>query len=632
MSESVVDKVEQDRLLLMEAQEKGALGRCKIYFRLSGPGWIASAITLGGGSLASSLFLGVLGGYSLLWVQPLAMILGVIMLGAIGYVTLSSGERPFRAINDHVNPVLGWGWALAVAAANVVWCMPQFSLANGVLTQNLMAGWLGDDGSLVHWAAHVLGYGVADGAGPLQDAQAALADAASWGQYLKAWLAVNANKALISLVILVLAIIVTGSYDRGGWGLRLYETVLKIMVAIIVLCFLGVILRLAFSAQGLDWKGVVSGFVPDFGQIFRPAASYGPLLDAVGEVGTPARDYWSRLIVDQQRDVMISAAATAVGINMTLMFPYPMIRKGWTREFRGLSMFDLWTGLFIPYVLATSFVVIAAGAAFHTQPPEGFSVDLAEDGGIVAFHEPDLSAEALATLSPADQSRIKAIAGRFSGEKGVLTARTTALPDIEPSLAEKRIASMIVTRDTFDLAAALTPLTGPLFANLIFGLGVLAMVLSTISILMLISGFVFAEMTGYPPAGKMHKLGMLVAGVGGALWPFIWVGKSQAFLAVRASVLGFMLLPFAYVTFVFLMNSSSLLGGDVPRGAKRFIWNAFAILAAGAASIAAVYMIWVKGGLGGVIAVILYIALAIMVYMNRVNRRREEAQANAGTV
>ena len=33
-----------------------------------------------GGSLASSLFLGVLAGTSLLWLQPVAIILGVIML------------------------------------------------------------------------------------------------------------------------------------------------------------------------------------------------------------------------------------------------------------------------------------------------------------------------------------------------------------------------------------------------------------------------------------------------------------------------------------------------------------------------------------------------------------------------
>ena len=35
------------------------------------------------------------------------MIFGIIMLSVIGYVTLSTGKKPFQAINEHINPVLG---------------------------------------------------------------------------------------------------------------------------------------------------------------------------------------------------------------------------------------------------------------------------------------------------------------------------------------------------------------------------------------------------------------------------------------------------------------------------------------------------------------------------------------------
>ena len=55
-------KVETDRRMLEEAQSKGLGGKISAYAKLSGPGWLQSAITLGGGSLASSLFLGILGG------------------------------------------------------------------------------------------------------------------------------------------------------------------------------------------------------------------------------------------------------------------------------------------------------------------------------------------------------------------------------------------------------------------------------------------------------------------------------------------------------------------------------------------------------------------------------------------
>ncbi len=61
---------------------------------MSGPGWLQAAITLGGGSLAGAMYLGSFTGYNMMWLQPLAMILGVIMLSAIAYVTLTTGERP----------------------------------------------------------------------------------------------------------------------------------------------------------------------------------------------------------------------------------------------------------------------------------------------------------------------------------------------------------------------------------------------------------------------------------------------------------------------------------------------------------------------------------------------------------
>ena len=95
--------IEQERKYLQEAESKGLLPCLVAYTKLSGPGWLQSAITLGGGSLASSLFLGVLAGYSLLWLQPVAIILGIIMLSAISHVTLSTGQSPFVSINNEIN-------------------------------------------------------------------------------------------------------------------------------------------------------------------------------------------------------------------------------------------------------------------------------------------------------------------------------------------------------------------------------------------------------------------------------------------------------------------------------------------------------------------------------------------------
>ena len=94
--------IENEKKYLAQAEATGLFSKLGAYTRLSGPGWLQSAITLGGGSLASSLFLGVLAGYSLLWLQPMAIVLGIIMLSAISHVTLSTGQSPFTSINNEI--------------------------------------------------------------------------------------------------------------------------------------------------------------------------------------------------------------------------------------------------------------------------------------------------------------------------------------------------------------------------------------------------------------------------------------------------------------------------------------------------------------------------------------------------
>ena len=45
-------RIEQDRQLILDAKQRGAGAKLLAYTKLSGPGWLQSAITLGGGSLA----------------------------------------------------------------------------------------------------------------------------------------------------------------------------------------------------------------------------------------------------------------------------------------------------------------------------------------------------------------------------------------------------------------------------------------------------------------------------------------------------------------------------------------------------------------------------------------------------
>ena len=76
--------------LLKTAATRPLLLRIPIYLRLSGPGWLQGAMTLGGGSLVTSLMIGAVYGYELLWLQPLAMLIGCIM--SVSYTHLRAHE------------------------------------------------------------------------------------------------------------------------------------------------------------------------------------------------------------------------------------------------------------------------------------------------------------------------------------------------------------------------------------------------------------------------------------------------------------------------------------------------------------------------------------------------------------
>ncbi|MFP6906582.1 MAG: divalent metal cation transporter [Verrucomicrobiota bacterium] len=508
------NSVENERQILLDAEAKGGLARIKTYSKLSGPGWLQSAITLGGGSLGGALFLGVIGGYGMLWVQLVAMILGVIMLSAISYVTLSTEESPFQGIKTKINPVLAWGWLIASMMANMVWVLPQYSLAFASISQNLMPG-------------------------------AFPADTAD---------ITNGHKMVVTIIIFVIVTAITFCYGTKGIGIKIYEWVLKIMVAFIVLCFFGVVIKLAGR---LPWGEIARGFIPNFGVWNSPSPTFAVWLNQIAD--PVARAFWEGEVLGAQRSRMIAAASAAVGINMTFLLPYSMLAKKWGKEHRGLAIFDLSTGMVIPFVLAVSCVVIASAYSFHDNryedvPGKGVLVEDAA-GNLIVNRESNRA-----------NAFNKLVAKRNGAAEGSHEAT-------KMEVAEMEIAARLMKRDNMQLAPALKALTGSeAVANKIFGLGVLAMTMSTISLLMLISGFVFCEALRLPHTGWPLRFGTLFASTG-LLWPFIWGGDSAAYLVVPTSTFGYMLLPIAFLTFFFMMNSKALLGENLPRGGKRVTWN-----------------------------------------------------------
>ena len=553
------DQYQRELDVIEEVKDKNRLGKFFGYAKISGPGWLQGAITLGGGSLAGALYLGVLSGYGFLWVQPLAMICGIIMLSAIAYVTLSTGERPLQAINTHLHPLLGWSWVIATIMANIVWTMPQFALGTAAIRQNLFSDAIG--------------------------------------------------KWPIIAVFLAIGLYVNYLYQSGGSGAKLFDKIIKIMVAIIVLSFFAVVISLGST---LPWGKIFAGYIPNFSLLSSPAECYTPLITASSNP-----EWWENLLLSKQKDVLFTAFGTAVGINMTFLLPYTLLKKKWGPKHRGLSITDLSIGLFVPFFIATSCVVIAAASSFH-----GSTEGLGEGAG-----------EKTLLKVPAIEKSISEFKGDDEAKAAFTKTSLDALPE-----ADRKLAAMMNKRDTKSLAVTLAPFTGKIVSQKIFGIGVLGMALSTIIILMLINGLAFQELFGKekspsdtPPAkpklASPYFLGCVISGLAGCMFPFLWTGDSLAALAVPTSVIGGALLPIAYFTFLLMMNSKKILGDKRPEGTTRIIWNVLMIFATSMATIGSYTAVSHKAAFGvpvGMIGMGFLVLLAVVGTVSFFIKERQE--------
>lgn len=560
-------KTFRDREILSDAQSRGGMATLGAYFRLSGPGWLQSAITLGGGSLGGALYLGMLAGVSMLWLQWVAIAIGVIMLSAISYVTLSTGKRPYAAINNHVNPVLGVGWITATVLANMIWIMPQFSLCFDSLDTCL---------------------------GQVQES--------------------NATRIVVSAIIAVVALAIVTLSFNPGWMVRLFDIFLKLTVGFVVICFVLAAVKL-FQSGHVNWANVFWGMIPNWHHWYEPA----PELQALGQtLDESTREFWYSKIVGEQRNTMIGVTATAVGLNMTFLLPYSMLARGWDRTFRGLARFDLITGMAIPYLIVTTCIVIASAYAFHAKADP---LLLADDPAAVQsspFFKGIKSSLEQRYLETLTEDQLAAYESLAAEEQTMRLAEFAASLPVE----ERQLAAAIVKPSAGQLAATLSDLLGETSSRWVFGLGAFAMGFSTIIILMVINGYAVAEIAGDFENNAWRIVGASAAVIVGFFWWQIWQdGMSKTWLIIMASTFGAILLPIAYLAFFALMNSASLLGDDMPRGKTRWIVNILMGIGVGGAVLQAVGAISTKVNepvtgpfvIGGVVTFLLLVIVGFSV-------------------
>ncbi|MEZ4810670.1 MAG: divalent metal cation transporter [Allomuricauda sp.] len=295
---------EQAELKNLRSKKMGA--RLKWYFSKSGPGWMQSAMTLGGGSAMASLFAGAFYQYKLLWVQPLAMLLGIIMMSALAYQTLSTKTRPFYAMKKFVHPGMAWAWAICALLSTIIWHFPQYALAAG----------MADD---------------------IIKALTGITIESETNQTLV--------MLLLGLVFLGMGIMISWNYGNGRKGIKIFENIIKGMIWFIIFAFATVVVISSFSTHGIEWSKVLNGLLPfyfdDNGMVWN--------------IPTDARGI----------TIFIASFSAAIGINATFLFGYSFLAKGWGKEHIGLARFDMITGMLIPYSLATGLMIVAAGATIY---------------------------------------------------------------------------------------------------------------------------------------------------------------------------------------------------------------------------------------------------------------------------
>ena len=62
---------------------------------------------------------------------------------------------------------------------------------------------------------------------------------------------------------------------------------------------------------------------------------------------------------------MMAALGSAVGINMTFIYGYTLLKRGWGKPERSLAKWDIVLGLVLPYLLVTGLISIAAAVTLY---------------------------------------------------------------------------------------------------------------------------------------------------------------------------------------------------------------------------------------------------------------------------
>lgn len=273
---------------LEELEKKSFPVRFWGHLRISGPGFMDSALTLGAGTMTAAMLSGAIFGYKTMWLLWVSMGLGLFMMAAMARFTCRGGFR----IIDIQNRSHGWVVGslmtalIGTAAVAVIFNYGQYSLGT----------------HLIESLTPVIGFKF-----PRQ---------VNWIVYM----------ALTSALILNYG-------QKGRRGIRLVENFMKLSIGIMLVCF-GACLIVVGVKWGAFFKGL---FVP-----WLPSGVQG-------------------------LDLFIASSAAAIGVMDWVFFHYAGLARGWGRKHETQARFDIFIGLFLPFVLVNYLVIGVFAGTLYKQ-------------------------------------------------------------------------------------------------------------------------------------------------------------------------------------------------------------------------------------------------------------------------
>ena len=522
-----MSKIVKEANLLEKAHSSGGLIKFVTYTKISGPGiWLALA-ALSAGSLVGSLGLGQRLGTEGLWVQAWAMLLGVFSLWAVSHITLNTQQSLFSLLRDEWNPSLAWWLAGSAMITNFAWCMPQFRFGAEITSSVLL---------------------------PILDNKA--------------------GKVSVAFCMLALSIFLSFWYERSGFQSRLFQWVLRLILWTLCICLI-VCVFLTFPKSGISTGKILSGFLPDTEQFSEIATLYQPLLEKAGEY----RFFWEEKLLSRQKEVSLVTFCSTLGINLLFALPLLLLGRGWRRRHNGFAQFNLFFGLFIPFLICSSCLTILSAIAHRElilpNTSSGISIEqFTEEQKTDSFH--NLLAERI-VLEVGNEKFQELPPFQQEEKMGSLSEH------------ERKLALLVQPTDTHKWISLLSN-KEPNSTKYLLGFSVLLIAFSTILVLMVLNGHLVCEVLGKPHKGAPFQSGSLLLALS-SVGPFVW-SDQDSWVADPSYFLSLAILPYALLSFLVMVNSKGLLGRQCVKGITGMITNTGACLAFLSLGSCSFYLVW----------------------------------------